>query len=76
MSTVLVFPCEGILFLLLLPEHLEHRAVIDEVEAIIDGLERDAFPMDRHLVDERFCLLLHFSFELAINHDFFLTAHF
>ena len=75
-SAILILPSEGILFLFLLPEYLEHSAVVDEVEAIVNSLERDALPMDRHLVDERFCLLLHLSFELAINHDFFLTAHF
>ena len=75
MSAVFVFPCEGILFLLLLPEDLEHSSVIDEVEAVVHGLQRDAFSMNGHLVNERFCLLFHLSLKLAINHDFFLTAH-
>ena len=76
MSAALVLPSEGISLLFLLPEHLEHDAVEDDVEAVIHGLERDTFSMDCRLVDERFCLLFHFSFELAIDHDFFLAAHF
>ena len=100
MLLILVLPCERVLAFGLLPQHLEHRAIIHYVKAIVACLDRHTFPVDVHLVHEVFTLptsrqkhrtgsaccrlrcdvmsylLLHLSFELAINHDFFLGAHF
>ena len=52
MAFGLVLPGEGILALFLLPEYLEHGALIDEIKAIIDRLKGQALAMDLHLVHE------------------------
>ena len=56
MLLVFVLPGERVLALGLLPQNLKHRAVVDDIEAIIDGLNRHALAMDSHLVHEIFTL--------------------
>ena len=50
---VLILPRERVLPFRLLPEDLEHGALVDEVKAVAHGLNRQALASQCHLVDER-----------------------
>ena len=51
-TRVLVLPGERIFAFLLLPENLEHSAVVHDVEAIVNWLNSNALAVHLHLVDE------------------------
>ena len=52
MTLVFVFPSERTLSLFLLPQNLEHGAINDQVEGLVDCLKLNPLAVQGQLVDE------------------------